>query len=225
MIIQFWGICKMAVFGLTDFFDKLNILDYTMYLSDNGVTSQAESGLIQRALRGPRLWTGTITCQTHRSFASARELEALCQHVQSVGNHFLVRDKKAAYPASRVVGDGLTNAGLSIVSPIAAGHTVTLSGLPANYVLSGGDSFSYSLNGVYRLHKIALGATANASGVVTVTLVNPLTAGSLPSNGTAIQLINPRVTAQIVPGSLQLGTVGLPTTSGLSFSWIQSVKV
>jgi len=212
----------MAVLSLADFFDKLNILEYDIYLTDNGISSQTKSGQILRAVSGPRLWTGNIVCQTYKSYAEGRELEALCQHVQAVGNHFLVRDKKASYPASRVAGDVLS--GVTITSP-TAGFSATLTGLPAYFVLTGGDYFSYSVGGIHYMHRIALTATASAGGTVTVTLVNPLITGSLPANGAAITLVKPKLTSQIIPGSLQLGTVGLTTTSGLSFSWIQSIKI
>lgn len=208
----------MANYGLADFFFKLIIADYTLELGENLVSSQTGAGQINVSSLGPRLWRGSITIVQNAHNTISQQL-ALVRNVQNAGNYFIFTPKKFAAPQS---GVSLSGYSPLTVSPVA-GYTLTMSGFPPNYPLTTGDYFSYVHATTHRMHQIAADAVADASGVVTVTLVNPIRTNAIPANGLACTFLPARFTARYVPGSLQTGRVLPGHGEAFTFDYVQSM--
>lgn len=208
--------------NLADFNNKLNIHTYNFKLRESSiVTSQEGSGNILRADSGYRLWTGNVALAT-TDVSKGRMLQALIEELQEGGNFFVITDKQASRPISWQLNDGLSTSSVTMVNP-QPGNVANLAGLPSGYVLQAGDKFSYVRNGVHRLHRIVgETATASAGGNVTVSVLPalPVISGTI-----GITLIDPRVTAQLIPGSVSDISIQKHRVDGISFSWIQTVKV
>lgn len=212
----------MTVFTLTEFFNKLAIEEYTLDLTNNVQTSRTVSGMTYRAGRGVRLWHGTITL-ANAVHADARERDALINRIQQPGNYFnftpMGERGVSARPRLWKTGDNLASVITSGTQTV--GYSLRLGGLPAAYVLSAGDMLSFSLNGIFRLYRIVANATANASGVATVTLNIPLTNGNLPPANTAVQLISPQLTCAYKDGSFSGSTYNSVYSDSVSFEFHQ----
>lgn len=212
----------MAVFSLTDFFNKLAIEEYTLDLTNNVQTSRTVAGMTYRAGRGPRLWNGTITL-ANAVHADARERDALINRIQQPGNYFnftpMGERGVSARPRMWKAGDALGSVITSGTQTV--GYSLRLGGLPASYVLSAGDMLSFSLGGVFRLYRIVANATANSSGVATVTLNIPLPYGALPPANTAVQLISPMLTCAYLDGSFAGSTYNSVYSESVSFGFHQ----
>ncbi|WP_157971184.1 hypothetical protein [Pseudogemmobacter bohemicus] len=207
----------MAILALADFYDRLKINSYSFEMNENIVSSQDGAGQVLTSHVGPRLWRGSISCSTV-SRNDVRALNALLQTIQNPNVLFEVTDFNSQYPASFNTSDNLNAVALS--NPVA-GYAAKISGLPTTYVLNSGDYFSLTHNGVKRIYKIAIGATASA-GVANVTLLNPLPAGL--ANNISINLKRPVVTAKYVPGSMNAYSIGLDRADGASFNWVQALR-
>lgn len=129
------------------------------------------------------------------SFSTASMSHALCVEMQAVLNALdgminpiWVRDTRREFPAAYPKG-GFADTG-SITTWGASGKSVSMSGLPAGFVLSRGDYFTYVLSGKRYLHQVmesitagGLGATGDfeirphyptgASGTVSATFLTP----------------------------------------------------
>lgn len=211
----------MAIFNLASFQDKIRIADYTLSLGENLVSSQSGGGVITVSSVGPRLWSGTIsiTPQTHET---AFAMISLVRQIQTAGNYFQFSPPLNAFPPGDPTGSILGSNTPTLTSPVP-GYSLTIGGLPAAYKLAGGTLISYGLSGAQRLHQIAADATANASGVITVSLVNPIRVNAVPANGTAVSIKRPQLTCRYYPGSFKAGAVLPGHAEGCSFDFIQTM--
>lgn len=80
--------------------------------------------------------------------------------------------------------------------------TITISGLPASFVLSAGDLVGLIESAARGLHRIIEAATANGSGIVTVT-VEPAVKTTVFTSSATVQFERPVCIMTLEPGSLQ----------------------
>jgi len=211
----------MAVFNLSQFYNQLRIVDASLALNSPIQVSRSAGGQIYSALTGPRLWQGSIQCADY-THEGNRRIEALLALAQTPGNYFQMIPPKGNRPIN-YAGSGFTDVATNGTQ--TAGNTLNLRGLPVSFKVSAGDYLSFPAGGTHRLYQVAADVTAAAGGTVTVTLTQPIPTSLLPDSDTDVRMIDPILTAQIVPGSVSYGSVGLSSTSGLSFEFIQSVRV
>lgn len=211
----------MAILQLSSFYDLLRFNSYSFELNENIISSVDGSGQLLTSHLGPRIWKGTINCSA-TNHADAIEMNALLQAIQNPNVFFEVTDEVRQYPKSYKEADSAALNNVRLVSPLP-GYAATITGLPVGYVLSPGDNFSFSINGVKRICRIATGGSANTGGSVSVTLLNPLPSGLV--NNTVITVKKPALTARYVPGSLSTYSIDLSAGQGASFSWVQTIRV
>lgn len=209
----------MPVFDRESFMDKLGIVSYSLNPIESVKTVRAANGQTWRAGSGVRLWQGSIVCRDH-GFDHQRRIEAMLINMQNPGNYFLFTPKKAARPMTPgPVGMPIVDGGQ------VAGFNLKLAGLTRGFKLSCGDYLSFVNSGAHRLYQITEDATANPSGAATVKLNILMMSGNLPSHGTSVRLINPQMTCEIIPGTVNYGNVGLDRQTGVSFRFVQTVRV
>lgn len=140
---------------------------------------------------------------------------------------FYAGDVLACYPVSYPGGfTGLTKAvggaaftGAGDVDAVTA-TTITISGLPASFLLKAGDLVGL-LKGANRgLHRIVEDATANGSGIVTVT-VEPSVLTSVFDAASTVQFASPVCIMMLAPGSVSYERG--PGPQPVSFAGIQKL--
>ena len=124
------------------------------------------------------------------------------------GAHFYLSNPTMLYPQADPGGTILGSASVVIGSINANRRGLTLSGLPAGYVITMGDYLhvDYGTPSRRALLQAAEGATANGSGVTPEFDVRPQLRPGI-SSGLAVMLKKPAAKVKIVPGSLRIETV------------------
>lgn len=203
--------------SLADFFDPVCKAVANMNLSQSLATGDTHGGDTFPINFGPRLWGGTVMTKTH-SRAKEAEAVGLIEVLQQEGATFFVTDAIYAAPQKDPTGSILGASTVTITAK-PSNQEMTLSGLPANYVLTRGDKISFGYGtGRYALHRIVDSVTASAGGVATVQ-VQPFIRGN--PVGAAVTLVKPKCLAILVPGSYAPPQGRLNSQSALSFDWIQ----
>lgn len=103
---------------------------------------------------------------------------------------------------------------------------LNLSGCPAGLILSVGDFLGFrNVSGAYELHRVAVGATANGAGLMTVEVRPPVRPGyPVGSPGARhVSLYRPPAEMFIQPGSWSETITGSGDFTSVSFSAIQTL--
>lgn len=213
----------MAFTSLAEFFDKLKISDYTLYPAENLTTSQTGGGHILTAENGPRLWRGSITLAA-MSHADAAEQAALVNRMMNPGMRFALVDKKRQHPASdpnSSIWNGTTPAPQPIrITAVNAAGGFTMDRGRTNYVITPGDRFHYTLNGLRFYNEFSARHTLGplpATVPVLLKHYGPFTEAN-------ITIRRPAMIAMIVPGSVQPFRTLLTHSDGMSFDFVQVLK-
>lgn len=209
---------------LAGLFNRLARIEATFDLGEAMLSNVTGGGEVITSNHGARLWRGRITGRG-QAYIDLDAMTARVDLVRQAGASFFVspshRDGPQADPLATILGASTPQ----ITNVNANSRDVTISGLPAAYVLTEGDlvSFNYLSSPVrYGLHKVVTGATANGSGVATVELMPPLRPGhSVPFN---IRLNKPYCKAVIVPGSYQPPVYDRRGRAVFSFDWMQTLR-
>ncbi|MFG1417011.1 hypothetical protein V5F38_04235 [Xanthobacter sp. V0B-10] len=196
-----------------------------MALTRQMSTITLESGAVQAAEMGEPIWRLSATTEPLR-WTGRRQLAAW--HASLAGSRrILAYDWVGSYPiAYGAAVMGLTRAtggafGGSATLTSWTAITVTLTGLPAGYVLSAGDRMSWAWAGVRAYHEAVEPVTASASGVATVTVEPGVRLSPAPAAGSAVALVRPTVVMMIVPDSWSLDESG--ALGAASFEAVQVV--
>lgn len=180
----------------------------TFMLPDNRRFNRTAGGLVLGSERGARLWQGSITL-TPRLNADAAAIDALLMFLTSGENSFFLYDCRSPFPKMDPAGT-LVAASSPILAAVAANRQdINISGLPVGYVLSPGDTLSFAYGSSptrYALHKVVVGATASAFGVISNLQVTPQLRPGYTAGVTAIVLRKPVMKAQIMPGTYRPST-------------------
>lgn len=203
--------------SLADFFDPVCKTIAHMNLSQSLATGDTHGGDTFPINFGPRLWGGTVVTKT---YGRSKEAEAmgLIEVLQQEGATFFVTDAVFAAPQKDPTGSILGASTVTITAK-PSNQELTLSGLPAAYVLTRGDKISFSYGtGRYALHRMVDTVTASGGGVATVQ-VAPFIRGD--PVGSVVSLIKPKCLAIMVPGSYVPPQGRLNSQAALSFDWIQ----
>lgn len=127
-----------------------------------------------------------------------------------------------AYPtatASTDISGGW--AGTAVVTALGASGLISLSGLPANYVVSAGDYIGLEQGGRYDLYEVAVGQTASGLGNVANLSVLPFLRTTIFTTSAVARLWRPVATFVIDPESWSESASFSP--GPISFSGIQRI--
>jgi hypothetical protein len=124
------------------------------------------------------------------------------------GAHFYLSNPTMLYPQADPGGAILGSASVVITSINANRRALTLSGLPAGYVITLGDYLhvDYGTPSRRALLQATEGATANGSGVTAEFEVRPQLRAGITA-GLTVVLKKPAAKVKIVPGSVRIETV------------------
>jgi hypothetical protein len=209
---------------LAEFWSDLRIQTWTPNLGGDGTRNTTAGGEEITARWGAQLWRFDVTLApmyTEDADIVGGRLDLFGDGVAT----FLAFPPFNAYPARDPLGL-LHGAATPVISSLpAGGKTLTITGLPGNYLLTAGDYLSFTRGSParYELHKLVTGGRASAGGVSPVLqVVPPIRPGAAP--GAAVTLRKPVMRAKIVPGSLRLPSRGLGAAQGPSFQVMQTLQ-
>lgn len=209
---------------LGDFWSTLRFQTFDKLRLAGGLQFQATGGgEVIPARTGQRLWEGDVTLVAGYDHGAT---EALLTVLQDPGRSFMATAHDRPYPLRDPTGALLGAAAPVIASLPAGGRSMTLSGLPAGYVLSPGDylGFTRGTPARHELVQLVTGAVADGAGVTPEFEVTPgIRPGAIV--GAAVQLARPTFRAMIVPGSVKLSQTPAARgpRPGPSFSFRQTL--
>lgn len=206
------------------FWDKLQrIAQVQVWLNEPARIDRTAGGVVLKASLGAAVWRASLTLYDDPLWDRAAEVEALIALAARPGMAFLAYDPRKPYPASDPDGSVLGAAVPQISALDANNRELSLSDLPAGYVLTPGDliGFEYGSSPTrYALHRLVSGATADGTGAAgPVEVTPPIRPGA--STGTAVTLVRPVMKAVLepdpqyggaVPGVVQGARLGLVQT-------------
>lgn len=188
-------------------------------------SSQTQGGEIIVADVATRLWGGTVSLDTMRNDMAdgvLAKIEALTYAARTFMAHNPRRRGPIADPMGAILGASMPQ----IHTLDANTRELRLIGLPAGYVLSPGDMLAFSYGAVpvrFALHRLVGGCVADGAGLTPLVEVVPnIRPGA--AIGAAVTLIRPACKALVVPGSVSSGNRGRRHTSGIGFSFIQTLR-
>ena len=196
-------------------------------LPDNRRFNKTGGGLVLGSERGARLWQGSVE-MIPMANADASEIDALMAMLTGSGMAFLMYDSRSAYPRADPTGS-ILGASVPILSFVNANRAdINISGLPAAYAISAGDTIAYTYGASpvrYAMHKVVVGRNATGGGVATAVQVTPPLRPGYSVGVTQISLIKSPMIAQVVPGSyvppnFQPGAISTPG----SFDFMQTLR-
>lgn len=203
--------------------DLLRVPQRSFRLQEQQEYSGLGSGEILAADLAPQRWTANITTKPMNRL-DANRLQARLETLDGSVNAFYLYDPWKCVPAADPGGELLGASAVTIASIGSNRKSMTLSGLPAGYVLTEGDmlAYDYGTNPVRRaLHRISETAIANGSGVTPLFEVRPhIRTGA--QVGATVALIKPSAKMVLVPGSLSIDGSGGFTS--ISFQAIQTLS-
>jgi hypothetical protein len=207
------------------FLDRLPVQPVRFACPAQNQATGLGGGEILTAEIAPALWSGSFNLAPMRARAAA-EVETLLDALSMPGASFLAFKKNQIGPAADPLGAALAGFNPTIKTVDFAASTLQLQALPIGYQLSVGDflSFAYGSDPVRRaLHRVQEVATANVTGYTNTFQIFPhLRPDALV--GTAVTLVKPYCKAVIVPGSVNEGTTKNGKTTGIAFSFRQSLR-
>lgn len=211
--------------ALADLMDRLPIGSITIDLPDSLAKSgETGGGDILTADIGHRLWKGDILI-ADINHADAEDAASRISVLRAAGRSFFVYDKARPGPRQDPDGSILGAATVRIQSIASNNRDVVLYGVPVGYVLSTGDklSFAYGSNPIrHAYHRMVTGGAANGAGQVAIEVDPPIQAGAVPD--IVVTLVKPVCKAVYVPGSFTPGSSQGTRTTGIKFSWQQTLR-
>lgn len=172
--------------------DKIRWREVSFQLDDNAIFTGLASGDVISHQMAPRKWRAVAKSGKY-SLNEGRQIQAAVEFLDGSVERFQLFNPLAKYPQSDPTGSILGGSSVVIASLNVNNKELTLSGLPAGYVLTMGDmlSFGYGSSPTRRaLHRIMNTVTANGSGVTPSIEVRPhIRTGAATS--AAVQIAKP----------------------------------
>ncbi|MCO4316348.1 hypothetical protein M8997_004065 [Phyllobacterium sp. 21LDTY02-6] len=211
--------------SLAQFAEKLNIASVIWQLKEQQQLTGLGSGEILAANMAPPRVEAQVDINP-MYHEDAAEVQALIEALDGALGTFYLHSPQKAYPRMDPTGSILGASSVTIDSLVSNNKEMRLAGLPAGYVLSGGDllSFNYGTNPVRRaLHRIVLPVTASGTGVTPLFEVRPYIRPGA-ATGLAVTLIKAAAKVKMIPDSFNPGTNDSDgITRGMSFQVRQTL--
>lgn len=210
-------------YSLDQFADLLKIESVKWSIQRNDETSIVGSGGVIAVELAPPLWLGDVTLR-NASHSEAKQAAARIRALRGPINSFMMYDPISMYPQADPDGTILGSA-VVMVSGVGANYdAISLSGLPAGYIITVGDKVQITYTqGVTRHAFLEFSETkqATSGGAIVGISVFPHVPPAIAA-GNAAQLRKPACKCIMVPKSHDPGTANAQGyTSGQSFQVIQ----
>lgn len=206
---------------LATFFAGLKVQSGDLRLTAATQENATGGGEVIISSLGSRLWEADVTLIAQDDPGG---IDAVLAALQVPGRTFFADARKRPYPIKDPTGSILGAAIPVIASLPAGGRSLTLSGLPAGYILSAGDFLSFTRGSPLRheMHQIVTDAVASGGGVSAEFEVVPAIRPGVTVS-TPVVLARPFCRALIVPGSLKFSSYSLGPRQGPSFTYRQTL--
>lgn len=204
-----------------DIMESVGIETASLTIQRQRQFSQAGSGTIYRKDMGPAFWIGNLQ-SVPLYHADAEQVMALLDSMEDALSSFYVWNPALAYPQADPDGSILGSSTPTIHTVNADNKRISITGLPAGYVLTRGDKVAVDYNSpsqraLYRI--VDASVTADGSGVTAEFEISPrIRIGTTAGN--TVHLVKPAANMMIVPGSLSCQTDS-GTTSRINFQTIE----
>lgn len=211
--------------ALADFQERLKISVSQLVINTPLQIDRTSSGAPLTALLGASIWRGGFSLPPTNNRSEAARIDALLAVLNMPGASFLVYDPSKTHPAADPTG-ALLGSATPVISALDGtdARVLSLSGLPANYKLTGGDLIGWQYGSSptrYALHRIVSDVTATALGVAAgLEVVPPIQPGVVTS--TPVTLIKPVIKARLEPNP-GYGVQRPVVSEGAQFSFFQIV--
>ena len=206
--------------SVSDFFGRLNIASMKMHAPEPQQVDQTAGGTVLKASIGTTLWQGSISLGDDGDFDRGIEIESLMSLASRSGASFLMYDARKPFPKADPHGTILGSASPTIDSIDSDNRRLSLTGLPAGYILSTGDMIGFQYSGTYALHRIVVGGFADSAGDMGLIEVTPFISSNA-SAGAAVTLVRPPMKAIMKPGP-DYGGANAGRIIGPGFGFIQT---
>jgi hypothetical protein len=208
---------------LPQFFETFCPISTTFELGEAALVNETGGGELITSDYGTRLWHGTVTLAPRKP-VSVESIKALIRPLQDSRASFLLFPRHKRVPS----GGGVYLEPIGKINSLPSNkRLISLKNLPANYVITRGDFFSfwYSSNPLrYAFHQVVEGITANNSGTTgQFEVIPPIKPGAAVDID--VYFHRPRLKAKMVPGSLTI--TELPRrgyAAGATFAWRQTLR-
>lgn len=203
-------------FPRTDIIGATSYSDQKFSLVSRQELSTQANGVVRGKDFGSAIWMAEYTTVVMRSDDGVA-FEAILNSLDGVINPFEGGDLRRQYP--RLYANGVFNDTGQINSINANNKAVSFKSLPAGFVLSVGDYFSFTYAGFRALHQIMESVTANGGGTTAEFEVRPFIRPGLTVS-TAVVLKQPRALFTLLPGSVN-STLQVGRQTTVNFKAVQ----
>ncbi|MHC1549391.1 hypothetical protein [Phyllobacterium sp. K27] len=211
--------------SLAQFADKLNIATVSWRLKEQQQITGLGSGEILAADMAPARVEAQVDLNP-MYHEDAAEVQAMIEALDGSIGTFYLHSPQKAYPRMDPKGTILGASTVTINAIVSNNKEMRLGGLPAGYVLSGGDllSFNYGTSPVRRaLHRIVLPVITAGTGITPIFEVRPYIRPGA-SDGLVVTLIKAAAKVKMIPDSFNPGTNDSDgITRGMSFQVRQTL--
>ena len=212
--------------SMAQFFDLLPATSVQFDPTENVELSETTGGEVIPADIGTTLWTGQIDMDLLTRWEAA-EIGPVLNLLKRGGEaSFLVSDSRRLWPRLDPRGLALGASMPSIQAVAPNMRELSLSGLPAGYVLSRADLIGWTYGASptrHALHELVGSVTAGPAGTTALVEVNPPIRTGV-AVGTPVQLRAPTCKARLIPGSGSIGTSKHTISTGATLRWTQTLR-
>lgn len=198
--------------------DRLKLQKVSWTIQRNDELSGDGDGRVWQAELAPPLWTATVElCEMDLDLAEA--VAALIRKLHGAQESFLLYNPARKYPTIDPTGTILGSAYVTVAA--TGGNTISLTGLPAGYVISLGDKMSIAYAGS-RVAFLEASETVAADGAGTTGPIEvfPHVPVGIQA-GQAVTLIRPACKCFILPNTHNPGSASKMSVTGASFKALQ----
>lgn len=211
--------------SLSDFWGALPISVSTPDLTEALQASRLAGGTVMTDSIGDRLWQCDVQLAGDRP-GQMQSFQAKANVLREAASSLLVSSHEHPWPSGDP-GGLILGASQPLISALAVNNReLSLSDLPAGYVISDGDfiGFQYGADPVrYAFHQVVVGAVADVGGQTGLIEMTPhIRPGAVV--GSAVSLVRPVFKAIMVPGSYKPGGFSRGFKSGPSFTVVQTLR-
>lgn len=202
--------------------DLISIQTVSWNLVDRQEVSGLGTGELLAADLGATLWEADVSSRPY-PHRQAHALQAKLGALRGALNAFYLYDPKGCYPQADPGGTLVTGSTVVVASVESNRRELSLSGLPANYVITAGDYLAITYLSARRsLYLVVTGATADGSGDLgPIELAPHIRTGVAAAD--SVDLIKPAAKVKLVPGSLAVEQASV-TTSRIRFRAQQTLE-